>query len=77
MAFCYKEEGVSVPEGDKHKRVRVPVQQCEQANFLLLQIHPKATEDQQRLAQRFQASCLRGNVLTVGEILAIDIQLSP
>ena len=44
---------------------------------LLQKVNPEATEDKKRLTECFKPSRLRGDVLTVGEILAVDIQLNP
>jgi hypothetical protein len=42
-----------------------------------LQIDPKTAEDEQRLAEYFEASHLRGDVAAIGEIFTVDEELGP
>ena len=44
---------------------------------IMLEIDAQASENKKRLAERFDAARLRGDVAAVGEVFAVDEQLSP
>jgi hypothetical protein len=44
---------------------------------IMLEIDAQASENKKRLAERFDAACLRGKVAAISEVFAVDEQLSP
>ena len=57
----------------------VAVSENETGGFfnIMLEIDAQASENKKRLAERFDAACLRGEVAAISEVFAVDEQLSP